>query len=220
MDRYETCIRQWDNIFAEKPPSFPESPESGIPELDRGLQWLIQGAESVLDFGCGNGTLLFLCSRYGTREHIGIDLSGQAVRNAEAASRRAEKGTFRFFRGSTERLKALGDAAMDAAILSNILDNLYPEDAKQVLAEVRRILKPGGRLLVKLNPCLTPEQIRAWGIRTVCGNLLDDGMLLWNNTGAQWESLLSEGFTIRDRREVRYGETDRADRLFLLVREQ
>ena len=109
---------------------------------------------------------------------------------------------------------------MDAAILSNILDNLYPEDAKQVLAEVRRILKPGGRLLVKLNPCLTPEQIRAWGIRTVCGNLLDDGMLLWNNTDAQWESLLSEGFTIRDRREVRYGETDRADRLFLLVREQ
>lgn len=45
-------------------------------------------------------------------------------------------------------------------------------------------------------------------------------MLLWNNTDAQWESLLSDGFTIRDRREVRYGETDRADRLFLLVREQ
>ena len=26
----------------------------------------------VLDFGCGNGIVLFLCSLYGTKTHIGI----------------------------------------------------------------------------------------------------------------------------------------------------
>ena len=96
MDRYETCIRQWDNIFAEKPPSFPESPESGIPELDRGLQWLIQGAESVLDFGCGNGTLLFLCSRYGTGSTSALICPDRqsGMRRRPAVGRRKEHSVF------------------------------------------------------------------------------------------------------------------------------
>ena len=66
--------------------------------------------------------------------------------------------------------------------MSNILDNLYPEDAETVLNEVNRLLRPGGKLMVKLNPFLAEEQITEWGIRKIREDLLDDGLILWNRS--------------------------------------
>ena len=78
---------------------------------------------------------------------------------------------------------------MDSAILSNIIDNLYPDDAISVLEEIKRILKKNGKLLVKLNPFISDEQIEEYGIKKISGNLLDDGMILWNNTNEEWEDI-------------------------------
>ena len=189
---------------------------TGNPDFDKGLEWLTENASTVLDFGCGNGIVLFLCSLYGTAAHIGIDLSPRAIQSAENSAKLAPQGDFRFLCGSLEALQRVGAASVDAVILSNIIDNLYPEDAAAVLAEVKRILRINGKLLLKLNPYITAAQIEAWGIRVIEGNLLDDGMLLWNQTTPEWDAFLSARFHIERFENIYYEEHEQYNRMYLL----
>lgn len=75
MDRYKKTVSHWNKIFKNEEPHVPHNRETGNEDFDRSLSWLTDGADSVLDFGCASGTLLFLCHQYGTTNHIGIDLS-------------------------------------------------------------------------------------------------------------------------------------------------
>lgn len=87
LGKYDSTIDRWDNIFSAETPAFPRTRSSGNIAFDKGLEWLTENTTGVLDFGCGNGIILFLCALHGTTTHIGIDLSAQAIRNAEAAAR-------------------------------------------------------------------------------------------------------------------------------------
>lgn len=164
---YAKCIGFWNKVFAREVPVFPKAAKTGIEEFDAGIAWLADGSESVVDFGCGNGTLLFICRNLGTKAHIGIDLSEQAIKSAVERSRAVQNENFSFINGGTEQLKRIADNSVDAAILSNILDNLYPDDAVSALDEIHRLLKSGGKLLVKLNPFLSEKQIKEWNIKTI-----------------------------------------------------
>ena len=149
MSRYDQSIDAWNNIFSQESATFPKTKTIGNPSFDKGLEWLTENASTVLDFGCGNGIVLFLCSLYGTKTHIG--------------------GDFRFSCGSLEALQRVETDSADAVVLSNIIDNLYPEDAAAVLTEIKRILKKNGRILLKLNPYLTAVQIKEWNIQVITG---------------------------------------------------
>ncbi len=215
---YAKCIGFWNEVFAREVPVFPKAAKTGIEEFDAGIAWLADGSESVVDFGCGNGTLLFICRNLGTKTHIGIDLSEQAIKSAVERSRAVQNENFSFINGGTEQLKRIADNSVDAAILSNILDNLYPDDAVSALDEIHRLLKSGGKLLVKLNPFLSEKQIKEWNIKTIEGNLLDDGLLLWNNTDAEWERLFKEKFSTVAKKEVYYKEAEQTNRMYLLLK--
>lgn len=219
MGKYDKSIAFWNDIFSQEAPIFPKSRTSGNASFDRGLQWLTEDAETVLDFGCGNGILLFFCSLYGTSAHTGIDLSPAAVRSASERAKNAPRGMFRFICGSLDALRDIETASADAVVLSNIIDNLYPEDAAAVLTEIRRILRKNGRILLKLNPYLTAEQIASWNIRVIDGNLLDDGMILWNQTTAVWDALLGAQFCIAHFEEIYYEEHEQYNRLYFLINE-
>jgi arsenite methyltransferase len=107
---------------------------------------------TVVDLGCGTGRDAFLASRLvgaGGRV-IGIDMTPQQL--AVAARGVAEHGRItgldnvEFRLGSIEDLAAAGiaDASVDV-VISNCVLNLA-EDKTRVLAEVFRVLKPGGEL--------------------------------------------------------------------------
>ena len=215
---YAKCIGFWNEVFAREVPVFPKAAKTGIEEFDAGIAWLANGSESVVDFGCGNGTLLFICRNLGTKTHIGVDLSEQAIKSAVERSRAGQNENFSFINGGTEQLKNIADNSVDAAILSNILDNLYPDDAVFALGEIHRLLKRSGKLLVKLNPFLSEKQIKEWNIKTIEGNLLDDGLLLWNNTDAEWERLFKEKFSTVAKKEVYYKEAEQTNRMYLLLK--
>ncbi len=217
-ERYRRCTAFRDGIFAKETPVPADrmAPDAG--PLEDALSWLCERAVSVLDFGCGNGTLLLQCRLHGTQAHLGVDLSEAGIRNAKAACAACPEGEFRFVCGGVETLRDVPSDSFDAAVLSNILDNLYPQDARAVLRETRRVLRPGGRLLVKLNPYLTEEQIRAWKISVIEGNLLDDGLLLWNNTTEEWDAILGALFDLHAYREIDYPEHDQTNRVYLLKR--
>lgn len=113
--------------------------------LDR---WLPPGAR-ILDAGCGTGGNLQWLARYGTA--YGIDLSSQAV--SYCVRRRLPAVS----RGSVVELP-FGDASFDLVTSFDVVYHLDVEDDVAALAEMRRVLRPGGWLLVRV-PAF--EQLRS-----------------------------------------------------------
>jgi demethylmenaquinone methyltransferase/2-methoxy-6-polyprenyl-1,4-benzoquinol methylase/phosphoethanolamine N-methyltransferase len=103
--------------------------------------------ESVLDVGCGTGSLaIALKAKVGASGEVrGIDASPEMI---ELARRKATKqGAEVDFRTALIESLPFGDGEFDAVLSSFMLHHL-PEDVKRKgLAEVRRVLKPGGRFL-------------------------------------------------------------------------
>lgn len=214
MSKYDKCMELWNEIFKADRQEVPLRKESGNAGFDKGIEWVTTDAEDILDFGCGNGALLFLCSFYGTTKHTGIDLSEQAIASAKRRSEKMKNGEYHFLCGGTDALRNVAEESVDAVVLSNIIDNLYPEDAMTVLNETKRILRKNGRLLVKLNPHLTAEQIEEYQIKVIKDNLLDDGMILWNNTTEEWKEILGRFFTVEKYEEIYYPEHEQTNRMF------
>lgn len=220
MDKvYENAIKAWDEIFAAKSNKVPTKPSTGIEAFDTGLAWLCEGSVRILDFGCGDGTLLFICALMGTQHHIGIDLSEIAIEKAHIRTKKFGGGAFNFIWGGVEQLKTIETDRLDAVILSNIIDNLYPQDMALVLQAVHRILKKGGKVLVKLNPFITQDQIEEWDIKIIEDDLLDDGFVLLNKTDQAWRAILTQYFVIHEETEIVYTEQKQTNRMFLLVKE-
>lgn len=89
----------------------------------------------LLDIGCGAGTLL---SEIRDR-HPGIDLVGLDVRPNEAAP-------WRQIVGDVTRRIDLDDGTFDLVVLGEIIEHVPDPDF--LLAEVRRLLAPGGEVIV------------------------------------------------------------------------
>lgn len=216
--KYDKCVKQWNEIFSRINVESSFKLSSGNEALDKELIWICNGTHSILDFGCGNGSMLFLCAMNGSKFNIGIDLSETATEYARQKAEKMPSAEFIFIAGSIEKLKKFEDTSVDAVILSNIIDNLYPEDAEVLISEIERILKVNGKVLVKLNPYITMEQIKEWNIKIIKDNLLDDGLILWNNTTEQWGNFLESKFIIDHFTEIYYPEHEQFNRVFGLVK--
>ena len=215
MTDYTRNMEYWDKVF-EKVESRPvDSQSTGIKGLDEAFDWLCESGGSILDFGCGNGVSLHYCALRGTRKHLAIDISEEGIRIAEKRPFNGD-AEFDYKAGGVEVLSKVGSASMDGVILMNIIDNLHPDDGVKTLKEIKRILRPGGKVLVKLNPYLTEEQIQEYDIKTIEGNFLDDGLFLWNQTTEEWSSFFSKSFEIFKQYDIYYKEHEQYNRVFLL----
>lgn len=219
--RYEKSMKQENNFYNELKEniSVPKSCLTGWNELDDALDWLCHGERVILDFGCGSGTLLFLCAYRGATKLIGIDLAEEGIAYAKQRSNLMTMGNYQFQVGSIEQLKRIETASIDGIILSNILDNIFPEDSRSLIRECQRILKSEGKLLIKLNPYLTEDQIKEWEMKELAKDLYDDGCILWNRTTEEWEDELKQSFVIERSLEFIIPEADMVNRLFLLHNE-
>ena len=103
----------------------------------------------LLDLGCGFGALSVYFAAHGA-EVIGIDPVDSRLRVGRAvAAEHHLKVELR--RGRMEELE-LDDTSVDLAILNNSLCYIVSrEDRRAALAETRRVLKPGGLLVIR-NP--------------------------------------------------------------------
>ena len=105
----------------------------------------LRARERVLDVGCGTGLLVHdMAQLVGAEgEVLGIDLSADMLRYAER--RCADLSQVRFAQGDGRALGAPSDH-FDGAACTQVL--LYVTDVAGALAELYRVLKPGGRLVV------------------------------------------------------------------------
>lgn len=207
----------WDNVFGGEAAAPPQNGDTGNDVMNRGLDWLCDGAEALLDFGCGNGNMLFRCSYRGSVHHTGIDLSAGGIARAVNVSRSMPCGRFRFIEGGIGTLKEIPAGSMDGVILSNIVDNVTMSDAVRILEHAHRIARPGARLFIKLNPYLTERQIAEWNIRVIEGDLLDDGLLLLNLPTERWVETFDRYFELNRCEDVYFKQYDQTNRLFLMT---
>lgn len=104
--------------------------------------------EEVLDIGCGPGTVLFLLrEKCGDSIKLyGIDPSEDMIRIAERKNASRNSGV-QFRVGMGERLE-FADNKFDWVVSSLVFHHLPHGTKRQVAQEIRRVLKPSGRVLV------------------------------------------------------------------------
>lgn len=175
MQSYKINTNYWNDVFKNVNGKKIIDKSIGHKDVDLSLDWLCEGVGTILDFGCGNGVWLYKCFLRGTKEHIGIDISEEGIRVAKEIQNMMDRGQFTFTVGVVEAIEAIPSDSVDGVLLSNIIDNLIPKDTIKVLDEVKRILKTGGKIFIKLNPYIQEEKIKEWNIKVIEGNFLDDG---------------------------------------------
>src|SRR5262245_47791798 len=113
-----------------------------------------RGDEQVLDVGCGHGLMLIgAAKRLTTGRAIGMDIwqnVDQANNSAAATLRNAELEGVRVgvSDGDARRIP-FGDATFDVVVSSLALHNIYDrKEREQALAEIARVLKPGGHAAI------------------------------------------------------------------------
>jgi SAM-dependent methyltransferase len=92
----------------------------------------------ILEIGCSSGQFLSQLRRHGCRNIMGIDISEKAVKLCQASGLPAKVM-------DAQQLD-FPDGCFDLITASDILEHLA--DEKRALQEWRRVLKPGGRLVV------------------------------------------------------------------------
>jgi ubiquinone/menaquinone biosynthesis C-methylase UbiE len=122
-----------------------------------------------LDYACGNGDNAILAAQSGAVLSLGFDISGVSVENARnTATTLGIENKIRFFQADAENTK-LPDNSIDAIVCSGMLHHL---DLSYAFSELRRILKPSGKVLavealdynpaIKMYRFLTPDMRTEW----------------------------------------------------------
>ena len=112
----------------------------------------------ILDFGCGVGqSIPYLAGRFPKAEILGTDVSSQSIAVAEA--RHGPLAHFTPYEDGDPLPYA--DASVDVAFTACVFHHIPQAEHAAVLAEVRRVLKPGGTVFVFEHNPLNPLTMKA-----------------------------------------------------------
>jgi len=119
----------------------------------------LEGHEKALDLACGTGDITFaLGERLRSGEAFGLDIT-QAMLDIAESKRRAKNASNVFFHCADIMRLPFADASFDCVTCGYALRNV--PDAELALAEIQRVLKPGGRFC-SLDFAHPPSRIYRW----------------------------------------------------------
>ena len=144
---WETHAGWWQEGFTEG--ADPEYVEQILPLA---LEHLA-GYERVLDIGCGEGQIARLAAAGGARS-VGVDPTAAQITEA-----RRRAGGPSYARAGAAALP-MADASFDAVVACLVFEHV--RNFEEALAEVSRVLRPGGRFCFFLNHPLLQTQGSGW----------------------------------------------------------
>lgn len=107
----------------------------------------------ILEVGCSSGMLIDLLNQKFFKSVTGIDISEEAIKKCRFS------GIGRFFKERAERTH-FKDEEFDIVVSSDVLEHI--EDHEEAIAEWRRILRKGGRVI-----CFVPAFTFLWSSQDV-----------------------------------------------------
>jgi SAM-dependent methyltransferase len=147
-DAWEANAQWWQQGFTDG--ADPEYEEQMLPMAAADLA----GARRVLDIGCGEGQIARLATNGGATTVVGVDPTW-----AQVAEGRKRGGGPHYARAEAARLP-FADASFDAVVACLVFEHIEAVD--DALAEVGRVLEPGGRFLFFLNHPLLQTPGSGW----------------------------------------------------------
>lgn len=147
-DLWETHADWWISGFTEG--ADPEYEEQILPLAAAELA----GFGNILDVGCGDGQISRLASRLGASRVVGIDPTWNQVRVA------AERASGPVFARAGAAELPFADESFDAVVACLVFEHI--RDVDSAIAEVSRVLKPGGRFAFFLNHPLLQTPNSGW----------------------------------------------------------
>lgn len=147
MNGNSCCNERWENAYNRF-----ESAEEEIKKFRRRLlsfnakSWSLESC--IVDLFCGSGRNLTCLERLGFQNLHGVDLSPRLLEQY--------RGPAQLYVGDARQLH-LQDNFADIVIVQGGLHHLpkLPDDLEMTLMEIRRVLKPGGYVVI-VEPWLTP----------------------------------------------------------------
>lgn len=107
------------------------------------------GGKDVLDVGCGAGGKSLYYLGCGANKVVGIDIVPKYKEESEALAKKLGLCGFEFFCEDASKT-SFDDNTFDTVIMNDAMEHVAKPE--EVLAEMYRILKPGGRLFVNFPP--------------------------------------------------------------------
>lgn len=147
-DLWETHAQWWIDGFTDG--ADPEYVEQILPLAAHNLQ----GAAEVLDVGCGDGQVSRLAVRGGATRVVGVDPTWNQLVTADARG-----GGASYARAGAGRLP-FRSGSFDAVVACLVFEHI--RDVDDAIAEVARVLRPGGRFLFFLNHPLLQTPSSGW----------------------------------------------------------
>ncbi len=137
---------------------------------------------SMMDFGCGDGnSVKYMREYFPNAELFGTDVSEKSIE--EAMAKKVSSATFKPYDGTTLPFE---DGSLDVTFTSMVFHHISFDRHDALLAEIKRVLKPGGRFYIfehnPLNP-VTRKIVRECAFdddaillpHTYTGKMLDKG---------------------------------------------
>jgi len=136
----------------------------------------VESGMLVLDVGCGRGEIVRHCARLGA-DVFGIDYADVAVRmtrrliDGEQANK--PPGKMAVARSDAKFLP-FADGVFDRVVMFDVVEHLYPWELHRALLDIRRVLKPDGRLIVHTAPNRWYDQY-AYPVVRIVRTLMGEG---------------------------------------------
>ena len=137
--------KEWNWEMAEKETWLVPSEESYY----YAEKWAHEGRKRLLDLGCGLGRHSVFFDAHGFKV-TAIDLSDYGVEHLKKWSK--ENGSVAEIRAVAGDMKELpfADCAFDCIYSYHVVSHSDTEGVRQVISEIRRVLKPGGEIFFDL----------------------------------------------------------------------
>jgi ubiquinone/menaquinone biosynthesis C-methylase UbiE len=124
-----------------------KNPPRKYAERDRDVLRVVnpRPEDLVVELGSARGDVTFLLARH-AREVVGVDAAPEALALAEAARAELEIGNVRWLEADVADLGPVADGSVDAVAAIDLVEHIDDLTLVAMLAECRRVLRPGGRL--------------------------------------------------------------------------
>jgi len=133
----------------------------------------------VLDAGCGLGGKTVFYAQKGCEHIYGVDMDTTHIELSKqfAAEKGVDNATFQI--ESLEQM-SFESNTFDLIFLNGVLEHIVRDKLVPALAELRRVLKPGGRILIEFPPWTSPYAAHLYDVIYIpwCHYLFSDATLI------------------------------------------